>query len=334
MPRYSQRTGSPLAAAVVAIIIAAGLGATARADQHAAAVPEGVFAVVDGERISQQEFRSFLIQYARSKFYHGITEETLAEVRSEAADALIAQRLLVHEAARRGIPGDPDEVERQLAAYEVRYKDSESWPEVRKLWPELRARLLEKTKVDRLEESVRRVQDPGDDALRAFYQDNIELFTQPERIDLSVILLGVDPSAGPDEWNAAKEKANRLVQSLRGGAEFGELARRFSSHESAAGGGRLGEIHRGMLSDPAQEAVGALGDGEVSPPVRVLEGYALFKLHKKLPSRVSSYDEVQERALALYRRQKTDEQWSRFLASLRADATIVIDGGLHADPRN
>lgn len=334
MPKLTQRTVALLAAAFIVIVAAAGVEATARADQHAASVPDGVFAIVDGEQISHSEFRSFLVQYARSKFYHGITEDTLAEVRDEAADALIAQRLLAHEAARRGIAGDPEAVERELSGYEARYKDSANWPEIRKLWPELRARLLEKSKVDMLEESVRRVEDPGDDNLRAFYRDNLDLFTQPERIDLSVILLGVDPSAGPGEWTAAREKANELATSLEAGADFAELARQYSTHESAAKAGDLGEVHKGMLSEPAQEAVAKLDVDEVTPPVRVLEGYALFKLHRKLPARVSGYEEVRERALALYRRQKTDEQWARFIASLRAGANIVVDSGQHADPRN
>lgn len=334
MPKYSLRTGLLLAAAVLAIVIAASVNATARADQHAAAVPDGVFAIIDGEQISHAEFRSFLVQYARNKFYHGITEETLAQVRDEAVTALIEERLLVHEAARRGIAGDPDAVEKELAGYKARYKDSPNWPEIQKLWPDLRARLLEKSKVDMLEESIRRVDDPGDVALRKFYQDSLELFTQPERIHLSVILLGVDPMAGPDEWRAAKEKAGELSSSLQGGSGFDALARQYSTHESGAKGGDLGQIHKGMLSEPAQKAVGELKAGEVTPPVRVLEGYALFKLHERLPAQVSGYDEVRDRALALYRRQKTDEQWTRFIASLRAGANIVVDSGQHADPRN
>lgn len=335
MPKLTQRTGTLLTAAFVAVVIAASIDATARADQkHAGVVPDGVFAIVDGERISHDEFRSFLVRYARSKVYHGIDEETLAQVRNEAADALIEERLLAHEAARRGIAGDPKAVERELAGYESRYKDSPNWPEIQKLWPELRARLLEKTKVDMLEELVRRVDDPGDTALRVFYEDNIGLFTQPERVDLSVILLGVDPAAGPDEWAAAKQKAGELSALLDGGADFAELARQYSTHDSAAKGGNLGEVHKGMLSEPAQKAVGELKAGGLTPPVRVLEGYAIFNLHRNLPARVSDYDDVRERALALYRRQKTDEQWDRFVATLRAGATILVDSGQHADPRN
>lgn len=332
MSKLSQLAALSLAA--VAIILAASGDVTARADQDVPALPEGVFAVVDGEQISHSEFRSYIVQYARSKLYHGITEETLATIREEATEALILERLLAHEAARRGIAGNPEAVEQELAGYEARYKDSPNWPEIEKLWPELRNRLLEKTKIEFLEENIRQVDDPGDEVLRAFYQDNLELFTQPERIHLSVILLGVDPSAGPDEWQTAKQRAGELAAALKGGADFAELARQNSTHGSANEGGNLGQIHSGMLSDVAQKAVGELTVGEVTPPVRVLEGYALFKLHEELPPQVSGYDQVRERALALYRREKTDEQWARFIAALRADATIIVDSGQHAEPRN
>lgn len=332
MSKLSRRVAQSLAA--VAIILAVSGDITARADQDVPTLPEGVFAVVDGEQITHSEFRSYIAQYARSKLYHGITEETLVTIREEAADALILERLLAHEAERRGIEGDTDSVERQLEGYEARYKDSPNWPEIEKMWPDLRERLLEKTKVETLEETVRQVDDPGDEVLRAFYQDNLELFTQPERIHLSVILLAVDPSAGPDEWETAKERAGELAAALSGGADFAELARQNSTHGSAKEGGDLGQIHSGMLSDVAQKAVGELTVGEVTPPVRVLEGYALFKLHEELPPQLSGYDQARERALALYRREKTDEQWARFIAALRADATIIVDSGQHAEPRN
>lgn len=307
---------------------------TAHADQQAASLPDGVFAIVDGEKITENEFRSFLVQYARSKFYHGITEETLAEVRQEAAETLIAQRLLAKEANRRGIEADSAAVERQLKGYEDRYRDSPNWPEIRTQWPALRARLLEKSKVDALERSIRRVDDPGDAALRSYYQDNPELFTQPEQLHLSVILLGVDPSAGPDEWRAAKAKAGELAAKMAVGADFAALARQHSTHESARDGGDLGRIHAGMLSDAAQEAVAKLKLGEVSPPVRVLEGYTLFKLHEVLPEKRSPYDAVRGRVLALYQREKTEEQWTRFVASLRAGANIVMDSGQNAETGN
>ena len=322
------------AAFIAAIVTIAGDGTPARAVQHSNELPDGVFAVIDGEQVTHDEFRAFLVQYARSKSYHGITEETLQQVRQEAVDALIDQRLVAHEADRRGIDGDPAAVERQLANYEARYGESENWPEIKKQWPVLRERLLEMTKIAELEESVRRVGDPSDEQLRAYYDENLELFTQPERIRLSVILLGVDPSAGPDEWEMAREKAGELFAKIEGGADFADLARQHSTHDSAANGGNLGLIHGGQLSETAQSAVDALEPGQSTPPVRVLEGYALFRLHEKLPPRVSGYRDVRERVLALYQREQTDARWSRFIGSLRADASIVVDSGRNAEPRD
>lgn len=309
-----------------AVLMAAGGGAIALPDQGAAPASDGVFAVVDGEQIGATEFRSFLLQYARSKFYHGVTQQNLVEIREEAAEALINRKLLAREADRRGVTGDREAVERTLAGYETRYKDSESWPEIRRQWPGLRRQLLEQTKVAMLEDTIRQVDDPGDAVLKAYYEQNLDLFTEPERNRLSVILIGVDPSADAPTWREALEKSENLSAELKAGADFEGLARQHSTHVSAQAGGDLGVIHNGTLSQPAQEAVDQLTVGRITPPVRVLEGYALFWLQDRLLPRVRDFADVRERILALYKREKADSQWSGFVAALREQASIVVGG--------
>ena len=108
----TRRALAPLAAASMGACMI--ITAVAGPSLAQAAVADGVFAVVDGETISQDEFQVFLLQFARKKFFHKVPEESLASLRGEAAEALIVQRLLAHEAARRGLAGDPDTVEKQF----------------------------------------------------------------------------------------------------------------------------------------------------------------------------------------------------------------------------
>lgn len=323
MSRVSIRKAiAPVVVACVSACIV--LGAVGGPSGARAAVAEGVFAVVDGEAISQNEFQSFLLQFARKKFFHKVPEERLAALRGEAADALIVQRLLAHEAERRGLPGDPEAVEQRLQEYEARYKDSNTWPQMKREWPALRGRLLEATKVETLVRKIRAVEPPLDDELERYYAQHGELFTQPAAGQLSVILIGVDPSAGPDEWRLAKEQAEALVQELAAGADFAALARQHSTHQSASNGGDVGWIHDGMLSQPAQQAMDALEPGAISLPVRVLEGYTVFRLHQRKPAAVSPLPEIKGRVRALYERERSQQQWDAFLAGLKDRAEIVM----------
>ena len=325
---FRQQRRSPIFA--VALTVAALAATTATAGQPPAEPTGENFAVVDGEVVTMAEFRSFLVQFARNRFYHNVSEEQLAAVEEAAAEALVWQRLLAQEAERQGLPGDPQAVSQRLDAYEQQYRGSPSWPAVERQWPLLRRRLLEMTKVTMLEEQVRRVEPPREGELVVYYRDHLPLFTEPEQLHLWVILLGVDPSAGAEAWQAGADKAAQLAAELAAGADFADLAREYSTHGSIGSGGDLGFVHRGVLSDPAQDAVDRLEPGGISPPVRVLEGYALFRLIERRLPRVSRFVDVRDRIEGLYTRDRTDRQWSDFLAELRAGAEVVIHRAPHA----
>lgn len=319
---FTRRALAPcIAASVGACMI---LSAVVGPSMAQAAVAEGVFAVVDGETISQDDFHIFLLQFARKRFFHKVPEESLESLRGEAAEALIVQRLLAHEAERRGLSGDPDAVAKKLEGYEEQYKDSEAWPQVQQEWPTLRKRLLEATKVETLVQEVRAVEPPADEELERFHAQRSELFTQPAAARLSVILIGVDPSGGPDEWAVAQEKAAGLLAEVSAGADFAALAREHSSHDSAAQDGDVGWVHEGQLSQPAQEAVNELTPGAVSQPVRVLEGYTLFQLIDRRAAAVSPLAEIKDRVRALYQRERSQQQWDAFLTGLKSRAEIVM----------
>ncbi len=321
--RGALRLGALAGAALLLVAFAVGV------PPKPASASEAVFAVIDGETVTESQFKFFLIQLARSKFYHRVPDGGLEAVTAEATEALIQQRLLAHEATRRGLRGDIEAVERQLARQEARYKDTEAWAQIQENLPGLRAALLERSKISALEEQVRQGDDPVDEELKAFYKSNIDLFTEPARAKLQVILIGVPPWENAGAWDKARQTAGSLAAEIIAGASFAEKARAHSTHVSAEQGGKLGFVHSGMLSAPAQEAVDRLSQGEVSTPVRVLEGYTLFRLEDRSRPQIRDFADVRDRVTKLYQREQSDARWNEFLADLRSSAKIVMpaDGG-------
>lgn len=304
---------------VLLIALAASIATPCRADD----LPDDLFARIDGEPIRVAAFEAFFHEYARSKLYHAGSPERLGELRREAADLFIERYLAAREAARRGIDAAPA-VERELAAVEDKYRSSPDWPIIEPQLPEIRRQVTDSVRIDRLRQEVERVRDPSEAELRRFYRNNPQLFTEPERFHLKVILKLVAPSATADEWNQARSALEGLADDLSRGADFAQVAAKHSDHETAKAGGDLGFVHRGQLSEEAQAAVSALEPGQVSPPVRVLEGYALFRLDERLPEQLHSLPEVRERAMQLYDRETAARQWSQFVATLRANARIEL----------
>jgi len=141
---------------------------------------------------------------------------------------------------------------------------------------------------------------------------------------VSIILLRVDPSA-PD-FDAARMKGEDLVKQLREGADFAELAKLHSGDaETVQQGGDMGYLHGGMLSPLAQESVSKLKPGEISDPVGMMEGMAIFKLADRKDAKLNSFDAVKPRARELYLIDEGERAWKLLIAKLKKSTPIEVD---------
>ena len=297
----------------------------ANTDPHA--VPP-FMAVVEGQVISAAEFETRFREAARQKFYHGTPpEKEIEQLSRDVAFDMIDRILLLAEAKRRGLKADAADVDSQIANYERRYASSARWQQEREqILPPLRARLEDDSLLAVLEKEVRKLPEPSRDKVMDYYKKNPEKFTEPEKLRLSLLLLAVDPSSPTAAWVAAETEAGMLrLQLTEGGADFAELAKQHSSHESAARGGDLGYLHRGMIPEGIQEKLDGMKVGELSQPTRVLQGVALFRYDSFQPAKHHEFDYVKSRARDLLMRDLENEGWVEFRKTLRARAKLELN---------
>ena len=321
------RSGTRLAFGI-ALLFAAGMPAA----PLAGATPEASVAVVGTETITGGEYQEYLQGYVRSKLYHGGSKERLRELADEALESLVTDRLLLQEARRRGVAGDEAEVKKRIEALRERYSSSENWVEVEPQLPAIAEKLRADSQAEALKAEVMQVAKPTGAELEAFYEANLELFTEPGAWDLDLILIGVPPSALTPEWKAAEARAESLVAAIRAGEAFDQAAVEHSTDRSAQNGGRLGKVHRGQLPGAAQTALEVLSTGEVTDPIRVLEGYAIFRFNAPIPAKTHPLEDVRERAEALYLRNTASERWTAFLGGLRERTHVeIFDVGAYVE---
>jgi len=298
--------------------------ASSGAASRAADEDPPVFATVGGQALTLSEYQAALRRGVRARYYHGkVPEGEMARFQREVGEQLITHTLLLQEAQRQQLEPDRDWVQARLAGLERRYSQHPQWQTQRdRLMADFEHALEKDNVVRRLEAQVRTITPPTTVELRAYYRQHPEKFSEPERFRVSAILLKVDPSSPPATWEAARAEAADLLRQLRAGGDFAALARLHSGDASAAQGGDMGYLHRGMLGDPAQEAVDALVPGELSEPVTLLDGLALFRLADRPTPRLMAFVEARERVQGLWLREHSELAWEAFVAGLR-DATEI-----------
>jgi peptidyl-prolyl cis-trans isomerase SurA len=104
------------------------------------------------------------------------------------------------------------------------------------------------------------------------------------------IFLAVD---NPTQDAEVKALADRLIDQIRAGAHFQELARQFSQSTSAATGGDIGWVTPSQFGPPLDDAIAKMNPQEISYPIRTPAGYYIFYLIERQTPGQSSADDTQ-----------------------------------------
>lgn len=90
---------------------------------------------------------------------------------------------------------------------------------------------------------------------------------------------------------SSEQLADKLVSELREGADFNNIVRQFSQSVSAENNGEIGWVTQREVNKKIYDAISKLKKGEYTQPVRLEDGYHIFKLlDSKVENNVSEQD--------------------------------------------
>ncbi len=121
-----------------------------------------------------------------------------------------------------------------------------------------------------------------DEKLKAHYEANKSNYQEGENVTASHILVKTEP------------EAKALLEELKGGKDFAELAKEKSTGPSASKGGSLGSFGRGSMVPAFDKAAFALKAGEVSPPVKTRFGWHVIKVSEHTESKQQDFEQAKE----------------------------------------
>jgi peptidyl-prolyl cis-trans isomerase D len=119
----------------------------------------------------------------------------------------------------------------------------------------------------------------ADADVEKFYTERGAEFESPRQVRAAHILIRVAETGGSEAEDRARAKAAEAIRRARAGEDFAKLARQLSEDPgSKANGGELGLVRKGEVLPEFEQALFALGKGEIAPePVRTAAGFHAIK---------------------------------------------------------
>ena len=115
------------------------------------------------------------------------------------------------------------------------------------------------------------------EAKKIYQQTQQQIDNNGGLVKVAHILLIVSQKATADEQKAAKERIDSIYAALKGGANFAEMAKKYSQDPgSAKNGGELPLIYKGQTLKEFEDQAWALNDGEMSKPVLSAAGWHII----------------------------------------------------------
>jgi peptidyl-prolyl cis-trans isomerase C len=209
--------------------------------------------------------------------------------KSMVLDQLISEKLLIQEAKNKGLEKDSDVLE-----------------QIKKMTEQILVQaLIEKEILDKV--------DVNDEEVPKYYEQNKDSFTEKEQVHLYNILLETE------------EEAQDILEQLKAGGDFSEIAIEKSTGPSAAQGGDLGYLSKGTIIPEIEEVIFALEMEELSEVVKTDFGFHILKITEKKPETVKTLEEVKEEIIQNLLPTKQKEAFENLLEELKGKAEIEIN---------
>ncbi len=227
------------------------------------------------------------------------------EILDEELDRLVNQKLAMRRSRSLGIEIEDSELEawlRRLHGPEYKTRDEAYRESVRQQLEADRAAIID------LAEQV----EVPHDAVVEHFEAHREEYRMPARIQIRQIVVQDPP------------RAQALIDQLRGGADFSELAKAHSLAPDGSEGGLLPPFAKGEMPDVFDHAF-ALEVDEISDTVESPFGYHVFQLVGRFPPQEPELEDVRSRIAADLQTERLSELRRGWLRNLRKRSRIQVN---------
>ncbi len=255
-----------------------------------------------------------------SSFHSGISEEKVAEVRTESLDNLIDQGYKVQYALAQKISVSKADLDKRLEKVHEKFPNRKvlqkalGEEDLEDFYASVKRILLAKKAEVMAVGSKSKLSDAE---VREFYEKNKRMYNRPKQYRASVILIKVDPSRIATDKEPARLKAETLAEQAKAGEDFYNLAYYNSDDRTKMVGGDIGYFHTGQIVKEIEDAIADLKPGEVAGPVETLKGFNIIKLTELNEPKQLMFEEVKVKIRQSQEKKKYDALYDAWMAELK-----------------
>ncbi len=145
----------------------------------------------------------------------------------------------------------------------------------------------------------------ADADLKQYYGQHLSDYRVPDRVMVSHILFKTTGKSPADVLQITAT-AQDVLKQLKAGADFGELAKKYSEDTTAQNGGDLGWIVRGQTVKEFEQAAFSMKPGQISDLVTTTYGIHILKVTDKQLAHLQTFDEVKDSIRAALEKEKLE----------------------------
>jgi peptidyl-prolyl cis-trans isomerase C len=301
---------------------------------------DATVATVNGAAITsaevKREAQELMMQY-RNQIPREQMAAMLPMLEKRALENLINKKLLRDEIDREGVSVEESAIDEKMAEIGARFPSPEEFEKQLSTSgmtrEQLRGEIAQSLEVKKfLEEKLAGALEVSDEDASEYYEQNQESFNKPEEVKASHILIASN-SEDSEEVKGDKQKQLADIRvEIVAGADFGELAAKYSECPSKDEGGDLGFFTRERMVPAFSEAAFELEVGGLSDVVETRFGYHLIKVTDRHDAGVVPFEEASEDIKEFLGQQQQQQAFEEYLTELREKGTIEYEEGFAPQP--
>ncbi|MGD8567246.1 MAG: peptidylprolyl isomerase [Gammaproteobacteria bacterium] len=311
-----------------------------------------IVAIVNDDVITQQEL-TFEMNAVKQQLRQNRTPVPSDDVlQKQVLDRLVLMRIQLQRADKRLIKVDDESL--NLAIENIARQNGLGLPEFRQAlessglsYSEYRERVRDEITISRLQQrQVQRKINVTDQEIDDFLANRDLQDRSNEEYELQHILFEVPEAANAERIQQAKQKAKEVLQKLKEGADFTQMAIANSDGQQALSGGDIGWRKLAEIPSLFADLVVNMKVGDLSGIIRSPSGFHIIKLTDKRsgekqhivqqtkvrhilikPNDLLSDEEARKRLVQLKQRIESGESFTKIATAHSDDKGSAADGG-------